>query len=137
MEELTPRQTEILDYIKEYRQVYGISPSQTDIMREFGFASRNAAGRHIDLLIAKGYLKKQKGLARSIVPIDEEGEPVGTKKQANQIKKCLHCGNEFEAIPKSQRFCSQSCEKAYHNKQWREENRYKPNAFLSMKLAGG
>lgn len=134
MEDLTPRQTEILSYIKEYRRAYEISPSQVDIMRKFGFASRNAVARHIEILINKGYLKKQKGLARSIVPVGEESELTGAKKPSVEIKKCLHCASEFKAISRSQRFCSQSCDKLYQFKLWREESGYTPNPFLSMKL---
>jgi repressor LexA len=46
---LTPRQREILDFIRSTLEVLGAPPTRTEICNAFGFASPNAA---VDLLTA-------------------------------------------------------------------------------------
>ena len=43
-EKLTPRQQEILDFIRNSLEVLGAPPTRTEICSAFGFASPNAAG---------------------------------------------------------------------------------------------
>ena len=62
---LTPRQAEILDFIKGHIHRFGYAPSIAEINDAFGFPSPNAAQQHVLLIARKGYLKRTRE-ARSI-----------------------------------------------------------------------
>lgn len=64
---LTAQQQELLKYIEEYKQEKGTAPSQREIQKKFGFASRNAVPKHLAALEKKGLLHRSAGLARSMV----------------------------------------------------------------------
>lgn len=67
---LTKRQKSILDYIKDYIEENGFSPSIREICMAFGMASTRGAHRHLETLEAKGYIKRE-STARSIKLIQE------------------------------------------------------------------
>jgi repressor LexA len=66
--DLTGKQQLVLDYIVQFRKDYGYSPSLKDIADQFGFASRTASVAHIDALVKKGALRRDKRISRGIVP---------------------------------------------------------------------
>ena len=51
---LTKRQKEILDFIRDQQQRRGITPSTAEIMEQFDFASPNAVTSHLQALKRKG-----------------------------------------------------------------------------------
>ncbi|MEW6110094.1 MAG: transcriptional repressor LexA [Nitrospirota bacterium] len=57
-EHLTERQKEVLEFIREYIEKEGISPTVREIAAHFGFASPLSAQLHINALSKKGYLTK-------------------------------------------------------------------------------
>lgn len=67
--ELTERQADIIDYVKDYKDNYGYSPTYTEIADYFGFSSRNAQ-QHIRAIERKGKIKTTPGISRSIIIID-------------------------------------------------------------------
>jgi repressor LexA len=73
---LTPKQKEILDYIRAYRQKRGLSPTQREICEEFGYSSFGTLQKHITLLLEKGVLVRDWNKRRSLV-LAEEDRPVG------------------------------------------------------------
>lgn len=68
---LTAKQRAVLDFIREFRETDGISPSLREIQKHFGFASSNAANKHLAALEKKGALRRTDGLARHLVPANE------------------------------------------------------------------
>jgi len=54
---LTKRQRIVFDFIKDYIQTHGVSPSYEEIRRNFGFGSYNSVQKHLKQLVAKGFLK--------------------------------------------------------------------------------
>lgn len=58
---LTPRQREVLDYVRRQRSRTGRMPSTREIQRHFGFASQTAAVNHLKALERKGYLRRLPG----------------------------------------------------------------------------
>lgn len=56
--ELTPRQSEILQFIVESSRQNGHPPTVAEIQQAFGFASINAANDHLLALIKKGYINR-------------------------------------------------------------------------------
>lgn len=63
---LTKRQKEILDYLREFIEHEGYSPSMEEIAAHFRFASLNAVFKHLEALKARGYLHRDANRARSI-----------------------------------------------------------------------
>lgn len=78
MLKLTPRQQEILDYIKTYMQETGFPPTRSEIAEEMGFRSPNAAEEHLRALAKKGAIEMLPGTSRGIkIPISEQmGLPI-------------------------------------------------------------
>lgn len=63
--ELTPRQREILEFVKEFLSESGYPPSLRDICGRFGIKGPKNAGKHLDALERKGFLRRGAG-ARAI-----------------------------------------------------------------------
>lgn len=66
MEKLTPRQAEILAFIRDHMQTSGMPPTREEIMRAFGFKSPNAAECHLRTLARKGAIDILAGTSRGI-----------------------------------------------------------------------
>jgi len=62
---LTEKQKKVLEFINEYANFNGYPPSIRDIAEHFNIKSPSGAKKHIDVLVRKGYLKRNKG-ARTI-----------------------------------------------------------------------
>lgn len=69
--ELTQRQREILDYLKDAQRRTGFMPSTREIQHFFNFASQTAAMSHLRALEKKGVIQRQPGKARAIIFPDE------------------------------------------------------------------
>jgi repressor LexA len=63
---LTSRQTEILDFLHEFRRKEKIVPTYREIADNFGFKSTKAATDHVSALEKKGYLRRHSGRSRGI-----------------------------------------------------------------------
>lgn len=75
-ENLTPRQQEILDFIRDSVEVLGAPPTRTEICSAFGFASPNAAEDHLRALAKKGAIVLEPGSARGIRLVEQLGLPL-------------------------------------------------------------
>ena len=77
MKDLTSRQREILDLIKDHLTEKGFPPTRADISRTLGFKSPNAAEQHLRAIEKKGFISILSGASRGIVLNKEEsGIPV-------------------------------------------------------------
>jgi len=68
--ELTQRQREILDFIKQQVRQHNLPPTRADIVAHFGFASPNAAQCHLRALARHGAIELRPHQARGIIPLD-------------------------------------------------------------------
>lgn len=75
MNELTPRQEEILQLIREWTETTGFPPTRAEIAQRFGFRSPNAAEAHLKALAKKGVLELLPGSSRGI-RLKDNGLPV-------------------------------------------------------------
>ncbi len=66
MHGLTPRQQEILQFIRDRLEATGLPPTRAEIAQEFGFRSPNAAEEHLKVLARKGVLELLPGASRGI-----------------------------------------------------------------------
>jgi repressor LexA len=74
--DLTPRQQEILDFIRSSLEVLGAPPTRMEICTAFGFASPNAAEDHLKTLARKGVIILDPGSARGIRLVEQLGLPL-------------------------------------------------------------
>lgn len=66
MDELTPRQSQILKLIQDFIAETGMPPTRAEIARELGFRSPNAAEEHLRALKRKGVIELIPGTSRGI-----------------------------------------------------------------------
>lgn len=66
MKELTKRQGEILNFIKEYIVKYGYPPTVREIGKALGVSSPATIHAHLNNLEGKGFIKKQESKNRAI-----------------------------------------------------------------------
>lgn len=71
MKKLTPRQSEILQYIRQTIARNGYPPTRADIVKAFGFRSPTAAEDHLRALAKKGSIELLAGTSRGIRLLDE------------------------------------------------------------------
>ena len=71
---LTKKQLAVLNYLQDFAEENGYSPSYREIMAGLGLSSVSAVAEHIDNLVAKGVLKKVPGAARSLEVLDYKHE---------------------------------------------------------------
>ena len=83
MIKLTPRQAEILAFIKSCLEDNGYPPTRAEIAQKLGFKSPNAAEEHLKALARKGAIEMTPGASRGIripgyepEPAEEEGLPI-------------------------------------------------------------
>jgi repressor LexA len=74
--QLTPRQREILDFIRNTLENLGAPPTRAEIASAFGFASHNAAEEHLKALARKGIIVLEPGSARGIRLVEQLGLPL-------------------------------------------------------------
>ena len=65
---LTPRQTEVLNYIKDCINTRGCPPTMREIADEFNIASTNAINDHVRALERKGALTRGAMKSRGLIP---------------------------------------------------------------------
>ncbi len=71
---LTKKQLAVLDFLQDFTDEKGYSPSYREIMSGLGLTSVSAVAEHIDNLVSKGVLKKVPGAARSLEVLDYKHE---------------------------------------------------------------
>ena len=70
MDTLTERQSAVLHYIVGYIQEHLTSPTYREVGHYFAINER-AAYEHVEALINKGYVRKQSGIPRSLMPTEK------------------------------------------------------------------
>ncbi|PDH37537.1 MAG: LexA repressor [OM182 bacterium MED-G24] len=100
MQNLTPRQTQVLDLIKRHIDDTGYPPTRADIAKELGFRSANAAEEHLRALARKGAIEIIPGTSRGIKLPESLGVPiVGRVAAGNPILAQEHIEDYCEIPP--------------------------------------
>ena len=66
MDTLPPKRAAVLAFLRDQVEGQGRAPSLAEIAAEFGFASRNAAQKHVQALVADGLIELAPGQKRGI-----------------------------------------------------------------------
>ncbi len=77
MNELTPRQSQILELVQDFISETGMPPTRAEIARELGFKSPNAAEEHLRALQRKGVIDLIPGTSRGIQLKDSLRDQIG------------------------------------------------------------
>ena len=95
MQPLTRRQREILDYLTEFIEHHGYSPSLEEIGRRFGLSSLATVHKHLTNLQEKGFIKRAWNRSRSV-----ELMPTGAGGRATEIplQGYVAAGDPIEAV---------------------------------------
>ena len=100
MQELTPRQQEILELIRAFVAEFGIPPTRAEIAAELGFRSPNAAEEHLRALARKGAIELTPGTSRGIRLLESGGLPVIGRVAAGQpILAEAHVEDHYDLDP--------------------------------------
>lgn len=91
MQDLTARQSQVLDLIRRHIQDTGYPPTRANIADELGFRSPNAAEEHLKALARKGAIEMVPGTSRGIRLPEKHGLPiVGRVAAGNPILAAEH-----------------------------------------------
>lgn len=74
---LTQRQTQILDFLQNFKNQEGVAPTYREISGHFGFKSTKAASDHVRALEKKGYVRLHGKRSRSIEIVSSETNSTG------------------------------------------------------------
>ena len=100
MDELTPRQAEVLRLIADFLQSTGFPPTRADIAQALGFRSANAAEDHLRALERKGYIEMLPGASRGIRLKEQQGLPlIGRVAAGSPILAEEHIQGRYQVDP--------------------------------------
>jgi len=100
MDELTPRQAEVLRLINEFAQNTGFPPTRAEIARILGFRSANAAEDHLRALERKGFIELLAGASRGIRLKEQLGLPlIGRVAAGSPILAEAHVQGRYQLDP--------------------------------------
>lgn len=71
---LTKKQLAVIDFIQDFTEEKGCSPTYREIMAGLSLSSVSAVAEHIDNLVSKGVIKKVPGAARTLEVLDYKHE---------------------------------------------------------------
>jgi repressor LexA len=101
MENLTQRQQQVLDLIRQHIEETGYPPTRADIAKSLGFKSANAAEEHLKALARKGAIEMIAGTSRGIRLPESAGIPIiGRVAAGNPILAEAHI-EDYCALPSS------------------------------------
>jgi repressor LexA len=104
VDKLTPRQLEVLAFVRDALKRGGLPPTRSEIAAALGFRSPNAAEEHLRALARKGAVELLPGASRGIripgEPAEEEGLPVIGRVAAGQpVLAAAHIEELFRIDP--------------------------------------
>lgn len=94
---LTPKQKQILDFIKSFIKEKEYAPSYREIAENFGFSSVATVAEHVDNLRTKGYLSTDEGY-RSLRVVGVSVEPGSVFSGNIPLLGAIRAGKPIEAV---------------------------------------
>lgn len=100
MSPLTPRQQQILDWIRQHMEQEGVPPTRAELCAAMGFRSPNAAEDHLRALARKGAIELVAGSSRGIRLPDHGGLPlVGRVAAGSPVLATEHIEAHYKVDP--------------------------------------
>jgi DNA-binding MarR family transcriptional regulator len=91
---LTPRQAEVLGYLREHQVEHGFAPTVDELSQACGLGSAAGAHRMLKTLEAKGYVRRSPGRSRAVTLVDDSPS-LADATEAERIVARLIC--EYQA----------------------------------------
>jgi repressor LexA len=85
MRYLTERQRDILNFIREFQQKHGVTPTHREICDQFGFSSYGTVYKHLSLLEKKGLIRRDWNQKRGLELV-EDPKPQSSVNEAPGIR---------------------------------------------------
>lgn len=95
---LTKRQKEILDFVAEFRESNGYSPTHLEIRHRFGYSSYGTVYKHLKLLEEKGYITRDRNQKRGVMPVQEHLPQTGRRELELPFFGKIAAGQPIEAL---------------------------------------
>ena len=95
---LTKKQKQVYDFISEYVQSNGYSPTQVEIQENFGFKSLGSVQDYIKYLKNAGYLESDTNSVRGLTPIDPNQQDSAPPAIEIPLHGQVAAGNPIEAF---------------------------------------
>lgn len=70
---MTPKQKQLLEFVRDYVEQHGISPTYVEMQAHLGLASKSGVARLTKGLIAQGHLERAPGGTRNLLPSIPKG----------------------------------------------------------------
>ncbi len=99
---LTPRQSQILEYVRQYSEEVGYAPTLQEIGARFGLSSVATVHKHVSQLVSKGYLRRERrNASRDLTVVgDAPGRRPGTA--VVPLLGTVAAGLPIEALPEAE-----------------------------------
>jgi repressor LexA len=98
LENLSPRQRRILDFLREYVSTHSYPPSIRDICRGAGIPSTSVVDHNLDVLAKLGFLRRTSEISRGIELLGDEEEKSPSDISRVPIVGRIAAGEPIEAI---------------------------------------
>ena len=95
---LTERQKRILDFIVDFQERTGVSPTHKEICEEFGYSSYGTVHKHLKLLTEKGYIKRAWNQKRGVQVVEQGGSRQGKREARLPFFGLIAAGRPIEAV---------------------------------------
>mgnify|MGYP005619443235 CR=1 FL=1 len=99
MEDLTKRQSEILDYLVAHIAAKGYPPTIREIREAFGLSSNRGVVDHLRALEKKGRIRREKGSSRAIEIVQGSGSTDDTGRWLEQVRRYPVAGRIVAGVP--------------------------------------
>lgn len=107
MEDLTKRQKDVLNYIKEFMVSHGYPPTVREIGKDLGLSSSATIHSHVSALEEKGYIKRNGSNSRAIeLLVENEFKSSDSDIATVPLLGKITAGNPIEAIERPDEYFS-------------------------------
>src|SRR5262245_15537669 len=92
--QLSPRQLEVLAFIRQFTQAHGLPPTRGEIAEGLGLKNRQGIDQHLRALETKGAIELVPGISRGIRILDE-----AHSEAHNEVKRRRPAANLAAGLP--------------------------------------
>lgn len=96
---LTSRQAQVYAVIASYIRTRGFAPTVREIGAAVGIRSTNCVSGHLDLIVRKGYLRRESATARGLVLADDLGLDCATRARCGAVLREILDGSLCGKLP--------------------------------------
>ena len=96
---LTERQKQILEFILDFQQRNGVSPTHREICEKFGYSSYGTVHKHLKLLTEKGFIQRAWNQKRGVQVVDDAAAGATRREASLPFLGLIAAGRPIESVP--------------------------------------